>query len=134
MHKRYNGDDDGDYDDNDIKGSLSEMVYFEKVNNEDTPLFLSTVDGLRLREKEVYTFIFHIFKWQLPVDCACREAVRYIFSYQEMPLIRASVKSQPTREDEIIWKAISSEQGRTRDFKMLLDMSCVPSHQPSFWG
>ena len=108
VHKRYNGDDDGDYDDNDIKGSLSEMVYFEKVNNEDTPLFLSTVDGLRLREKEVYTFIFHIFKWQLPVDCACREAVRYIFSYQEMPLIRASVKSQPTREDEIIWEAISN--------------------------
>ena len=48
MHKRYNGDDDGDYDDNDIKVSLSEMVYFEKVNNEDTPLFLCTVDGLRL--------------------------------------------------------------------------------------
>ena len=85
-------------------------------------------------EKKVYKFIFHIFKWQLPVDSACREAVRYIFSYQEMPLIRASVKSQPTREDEIIWKAISSEQGRTRDFKMLLDMSCVPSHHLLFGG
>ena len=62
MHKRYNGDDDGDYDDNDIKGSLSEMVYFEKVNNEDTPLFLSTVDGLRLREKglQVYFSYFQM--------------------------------------------------------------------------
>ena len=72
MHKRYNGDDDGDYDDNDIKGSLSEMVYFEKVNNEDTPLFLSTVDGFRLREKR-FTRLFFIFsngscRWTLPVE------------------------------------------------------------------
>ena len=62
VHKRYNGDDDDDYDVNDIKGSLSEMVYFEKVNNEDTPLFLCTVNGLRLWEKglQVYFSYFQM--------------------------------------------------------------------------